>query len=233
MLSLEGVRAGYGAGEVLHGVDLDVANGGVTALLGPNGAGKSTLLKVAAGLLPCSSGRVYLDGRNIAGHSPAELARCGIYLVPEGRAVFPSLTVRDNLRLATAAPAALGEARLPGSFALFPRLKERLGQTAGTLSGGEQQMLALARAYLADPRVLLLDEPSLGLAPIVLDGVFEAIAAFKASGVSIVLVEQYVHRALALADEVYVLSKGQIAFRGQAGQVSAARLEQHYLKFAS
>jgi branched-chain amino acid transport system ATP-binding protein len=228
-LEVTAVRAGYATGEVLHGVDLDVASSGVTALLGPNGAGKSTLLRVIAGLLRPTAGSVRLDGREITGHGPEELARCGIYLVPEGRAVFPSLTVAENLRLASGAPERRVRDRLSSTLDVFPRLRERLAQTVGTMSGGEQQMLALARAFAADPALLLLDEPSLGLAPVVIDEVFGVIGRFRQAGVSVVLVEQYVHRAMAIADRVAVLAKGAVVFAGDPRSITADEVADRYL----
>jgi len=226
VLEVEGIRAGYGQGDVLHGVDLAVDAGRVVAVLGPNGAGKSTLLKVIAGFVRPDSGHVRLDGADVVGAPPSELARCGLYWLPEGRAVFPSLTVVENLRLATARPES---GRFDAAFAAFPRLDERRGQLARTLSGGEQRMLALARAFLAEPLVLLLDEPSLGLAPKVVDEVFAGIARFRDGGTAVVLVEQYVHRSLALADSAVVLDRGTVAFAGSADELDADEVGARYL----
>jgi branched-chain amino acid transport system ATP-binding protein len=228
LLAVEGVRAGYGQGDVLHGVDLAVDAGSVLAVLGPNGAGKSTLLKVVAGLLRPSSGQVRLGGRDVVGAPPSELARCGLYWLPEGRAVFPSLTVTENLRLASARPETGGDSH-DAVFAAFPRLAERRHQAAGTMSGGEQRMLALARAFLAEPIVLLLDEPSLGLAPRVVDEVFAGIAGFRDNGTAVVLVEQYVHRSLELADRAMVLDRGTVAFAGAASGLDADEVGRRYL----
>ncbi|MCU1451558.1 MAG: transporter related [Acidimicrobiales bacterium] len=232
LLELEHVRAGYGTTEVLRGIDLAVDEGGLLALLGPNGAGKSTTLKVIAGILHPSAGTVRYRGRVVGGARPADLARAGMYLVPEGRAVFPSLTVTENLRMATGAPERQIAERVVHALELFPRLAERRTQVAGTMSGGEQRMLALARAFVADPLLLLLDEPSLGLAPMVIDEVFATIARFTELGVAVVLVEQYVHRALAVADHVLVLSKGSVTFAGSAADVDADLLAEHYLATA-
>ena len=230
LLVVDGVRAGYGAdGDVLHGVDLTVHDGGVVALLGPNGAGKSTLLRTIAGFLPPRGGSVRLEGLAIDGHDPAVIARCGLYLVPERRAVFPNLTVADNLRLSTAAPEARWHDDLQAALELFPRLVERKDQLARTMSGGEQQMLALARAFAAKPRLLLLDEPSLGLAPKVVDEVFEAIRRFMAEHIAVVLVEQYVERALEVADEVAVLRHGEVAWAGPAAAVDLDLIAEGYL----
>jgi branched-chain amino acid transport system ATP-binding protein len=227
-LVLEGVRAGYGQGDVLHGIDLAVDAGEVLAVLGPNGAGKSTLLKVVAGLVRPSAGRVRLSGTDVLGAPPSELARCGLYWLPEGRAVFPSLTVAENLRLASARPERGADGH-DGAYAAFPRLAERRDQAAGTLSGGEQRMLALARAFLAEPLVLLLDEPSLGLAPKVVDEVFAGIARFRDEGTAVVLVEQYVHRSLALADRALVLDRGTVAFAGATADLDADEVGERYL----
>jgi branched-chain amino acid transport system ATP-binding protein len=230
LLAVEGIRAGYGAdGDVLHGVDLTVHDGGVVALLGPNGAGKSTLLRTIAGFVTPRSGSIRLAGLAIDGHDPAGIARCGLYLVPERRAVFPNLTVADNLRLATAAPEAQWRDALQAAVELFPRLAERRDQVAGTLSGGEQQMLALARAFAARPRLLLLDEPSLGLAPKVVDEVFEAIRRFMAEHIAVILVEQYVERAIEVADEVVVLRHGQVDWAGPAAAVDLDQIAEGYL----
>lgn len=229
LLELRGIRAGYGKGEVLHGIDLTLDEGRLLAVLGANGAGKSTMLRVIAGLHPARAGSVRLAGRDLGGHPASERARCGLYLVPEGRAVFPGLTVADNLRLATGRPERQWQGRMAATLDLFPRLGERLHQLAGTMSGGERQMLSLARAWLADPRVLLLDEPSLGLAPIVVDEVFQSITGFRDRGTTVVLVEQYVHRALAVADRVVVLSKGDVAFAGAPGDVAADEIASGYL----
>lgn len=227
-LHVEGVRAGYGQGDVLHGVDLAVDAGQVVAVLGPNGAGKSTLLKVVAGFVRPGSGSVRLQGTDVLGAPPSELARCGIYWLPEGRAVFPSLSVTENLRLASARPEG-GARGFDAAFAAFPRLAERRTQAAGTLSGGEQRMLALARAFLAEPVVLLLDEPSLGLAPKVVDEVFGGIARFRDGGTAVVLVEQYVHRSLALADHAVVLDRGSVGFNGPASELDADEVGERYL----
>jgi branched-chain amino acid transport system ATP-binding protein len=229
LLVVERVAAGYGAGDVLHGVDLAVHDGGVVALLGPNGAGKSTLLRTIAGFVRPRAGSIRLAGLPIDGHEPSTIARCGLYLVPERRAVFPNLSVADNLRLATAAPERRWADDLQEALELFPRLVERRDQLARTMSGGEQQMLALARAFAARPRLLLLDEPSLGLAPKVVDEVFAAIRRFMAERIAVVLVEQYVERALDLADEVTVLRGGQVAWAGPAAAVDLDLVAEGYL----
>jgi branched-chain amino acid transport system ATP-binding protein len=229
MLQVRGLRAGHGQGDVLHGIDLDVEEGNLLVLLGPNGAGKSTTLAAVAGFVRPTAGSIRLCDRRIDGHEPEELARCGVYLVREGRAVFPNLTVADNLRLATAAPERAWRADLDAALELFPRLGERRNQVAGTMSGGEQQMLALARAFAARPRLLLLDEPSLGLAPRVVEQVFAAVDRFRAQRTTVVLVEQYVQRALAVADDVMVLQKGAVAWRGPAAAVDVEALAARYL----
>jgi branched-chain amino acid transport system ATP-binding protein len=230
LLVVEGVRAGYGSeGDVLHGVDLRLPDGGVVALLGPNGAGKSTLLRTIAGFLRPRAGSIRLGGLAVDGHDPATLARCGLYLVPERRAVFPNLTVADNLRLATAAPERRWHDDLQAALELFPRLVERKGQLARTMSGGEQQMLALARAFAARPRVLLLDEPSLGLAPKVVDEVFAAIGRFVEERIAVLLVEQYVQRALEVADDVVVMHHGAVDWAGAAATADLDALAERYL----
>ena len=231
LLAVQSVSAGYGLGDVIHDVDLVVDAGELVAVLGPNGAGKSTLLKVLAGFVEPRRGAVRLRGIDVVGAAPSDIARCGVYLLPEGRAVFPSLTVRENLRVATARPVSRAGAVewRDAAFAAFPRLGERANQLAATLSGGEQRMLALARAFTANPLLLLLYEPSLGLAPLVVDEVFAGIERFRAAGTAVVLVEQYVHRSLATADRAVVLDRGTVAFSGAADAVDADELAGRYL----
>ena len=225
LLQLEGVRSGYGRVEVLHDLNLSVPEGSVVAVLGPNGVGKTTMLRVISGTLPVWDGAVRLDGRVVNNLTTYQRARAGITLIPEGRGIFPGLSVQDNLDIA--ARAARGVERSERDAALervletFPRLRERAHQRAGTLSGGEQQMLALSRAFLAHPRVLLLDEISMGLAPIIVEELFANVAALKAEGQTVVLVEQYLTYALDLADICYVMSKGQVAFCGEPDELRA------------
>ena len=217
MLELRQVVAGYGDSTVLRGVDLLVPDGSVVALLGPNGAGKTTLLRVASGLLQPWTGSLFLDGEDLTGFPPHRLAERGICHVPEGRGIFASLTVRDNLLL-QAPPGREGES-LERAAEVFPKLGQRLDQLAGTMSGGEQQMLALTRSYVQSPKVVLLDEVSMGLAPKVVDEIFEFLVALAAQGASLLLVEQYVTRALAVADYVYVLGKGEVSFVGEPAEL--------------
>ena len=218
-LSLRGVHAGYGAVEVLHGVDLDVPAGSLTALLGPNGAGKTTLLSAIAGLLPVRAGQVVWAGREIGWMRPDDRARAGMLLIPERRGIFATLSVRDNLEIFGGRGADLTPA-----FDAFPILRQRLTQEAGSLSGGEQQMLAMSRALLGSPRLLLLDEISLGLAPRVTRLLFDVVAGLAASGVTVVLVEQYLSDALRLADLVYVLARGDVAFAGEPAELAGRDL---------
>ena len=227
MLELRNISAGYQGHTVLRDVTLTVPDHSVVALLGPNGAGKTTLLRIASGILAPSSGRILLDKDDVTGRPPDELARLGVCHVPEGRGIFPSLTVRDNLRLQ--APNDLDDLTLSAVAAVFPRLAERVGQTAGTMSGGEQQMLALAHAYVADPSVVLLDEVSMGLAPTIVDVIFEYLRTLAAAGTALLLVEQYVARALSLADYVYVLRKGQVEFAGEPGELGDDAILASYL----
>jgi len=226
MLELHNIVAGYAETTVLRGASLTVPDGSVVALLGANGAGKTTLLRVASGLLRPTSGTMTLDGADVTGARPHQLAVRGVCHVPEGRGVFPSLTVRENLSLA-AGPG--GRDALDKAVAAFPRLGERLGQTAGTMSGGEQQMLALARAYIAEPKVWLLDEVSMGLAPKIVDEIFEFLGRVAREGASLLLVEQYVTRALALADYVYLLNRGQVAYRGEPSELEDEDVFARYL----
>jgi branched-chain amino acid transport system ATP-binding protein len=227
MLRLTGVRAGYRRSEVLHGVDLLVPPGAAVALLGANGAGKSTLLRVAAGLLPATGGSVWFGEERIDRLSTHERTRRGLCLIPEGRAIFRQLTVRQNLAMQVGGKGV--DAAVDRAVAAFPMLGERLGQVAGTLSGGQQQMLAVARALVTDPAVVLADELSVGLAPVVVDEIFEAVAALRAAGRSLLIVEQYVDRALAVADYVYILHRGRIAFVGEPAQCRAEDVYQQYL----
>jgi branched-chain amino acid transport system ATP-binding protein len=227
MFELQQITAGYGATTVLRDVTLTVPAGAVVALLGPNGAGKTTLLRVASGLLRPSSGRMLLDGTPLTGRGVDRLSRAGVCHVPEGRGVFPSLTVRENLRLQ--APPGRETEALERAGEIFPVLRSRLDQVAGTMSGGEQQMLALARTYVCGPRVVLLDEVSMGLAPRIVDQIFEFLGRLRDEGISMVLVEQYVTRALALADYVYLLQRGGVAFAGEPAELDGDELFRRYL----
>jgi branched-chain amino acid transport system ATP-binding protein len=214
-LSLQGIRAGYGPVEVLHGVDLEVPGGSVTALLGPNGAGKTTLLSVIAGLVPTRAGEVVRNGTTITDQAPHQRAAAGMLLVPERRGVFPALSVGDNLEI-------FAGSRHGWDVALetFPALSSRLDQRAGLLSGGEQQMLAMSHALLRRPTLLLLDELSTGLAPRVSRQLFDVVADLAAHGTTIVLVEQHLSDALRLADVVYLLRHGQVAFAGEPSELT-------------
>jgi branched-chain amino acid transport system ATP-binding protein len=227
MLELQGVVAGYGATTVLRGVDLTVPDGVVVALLGANGAGKTTLLRVASGLLHPTAGRLLVDGEDVSRAAPSSLVRRGVCHVPEGRGVFAPLTVRENLLLQ--APRGEESAALDRAVSVFPRLGERMGQVAGTMSGGEQQMLALARAYVQHPKVVLLDEVSMGLAPKVVDEIFEFLGLLSSQGVSLLLVEQYVTRALAAADYVYLLNRGEVAFAGEPSELEGEDVFTQYV----
>jgi branched-chain amino acid transport system ATP-binding protein len=217
LLALDGVSVSYGKRRALDGVSLTVGAGEIVTLLGANGSGKSTTLRAISGLVRPTAGRVVFDGRDITRAAPDAIVAAGVGHVPEGREIFPEFTVRENLLVGghTAPRAAIAEA-VERAFALFPVLRERARQLAGTLSGGEQQMLAIGRALMIRPRLLLLDEPSLGLAPRVAREIFHVIARLNAEGVTILLVEQNARRALALASRAYVLETGRVVVSGPA-----------------
>ncbi|MCR0983884.1 ABC transporter ATP-binding protein [Roseomonas pecuniae] len=233
MLEVEGACIGYGPIQAVSDVSIRVERGQVVAIVGANGAGKTTLMKAVAGLLPLSAGRVLFEGREITAMPPHRRVGVGIALSPEGRQVFPDQSVRDNLELGgwsrDLSPSAM-EAAIEAQYALFPRLRERQDQMAVTLSGGEQQMLAIARALMGEPRLLLLDEPSLGLAPLVIREIFGIIRDLRARGITVLLVEQMANLALGVADQAYVLETGRVTLSGtgaallQHPQVRAAYL---------
>jgi branched-chain amino acid transport system ATP-binding protein len=223
MLALDGLRVAYGAVPVLHDVSLAVEAGEIVALIGANGAGKSTTLKAISGLVRPQAGTVRFEGRDLGGQPPEAVARLGVAHVPEGRRIFPGLTVRENLLVGAAArPAAAGsvEAGLEAVYRLFPRLAERSAQRGWSLSGGEQQMLALGRGLMAHPRLLLLDEPSLGLAPRLVREMFETIRAINAAGTTVLLVEQNAYLALQVARRGYVMENGRITLTDRADALS-------------
>ncbi len=214
MLELEGLEVRYGSVPAVRGLSLEIGKGEIVGLIGPNGAGKSTTLHAVLGLVPAHAGEILLEGRSIRGRAPEAVARAGIALVPEGRRIYADLTVAENLRLGLAArrapDAAERDRDLEWVYELFPVVKEFAHRPAGTLSGGQQQQLAIARALVARPDVLLLDEPSLGLAPQLVDVVFEALASIRERGVTVLLVEQRAQRTVAFADRTYVLSNGEL-----------------------
>jgi branched-chain amino acid transport system ATP-binding protein len=232
MLELNDVHARYGAITALRGVSINVSQGELVALLGVNGAGKSTTLGCIAGVMRPWKGGIAFEGGSIVGKSPEQIARLGISLVPEGRDIFPSLTVEENLRLGAFTHREKSEYRrnLGEVFNLFPVLEERLQQPGGTLSGGEQQQLAIARALMSSPRLLMLDEPSLGLAPALVDQIFELIARLHQRGVTILLVEQNVDRTLEIVNRAYLMNTGLIESQGTAQQLrSRADIESIYM----
>ena len=227
MLELEGITAGYGDAVVLRDVSLSVPDSGVVALLGPNGAGKTTTLRTASGLLKPISGRVVLDGEDVTGLKPYAMARRGLCHLPEGHGIFPSLTVKENIVLNS--PKGKERESLGKAGEQFPVLAERLGQQAGSLSGGEQQMLSLVRASLTSPRIVVVDEASLGLSPLLVDQVFDALRQIAAGGTALLLVEQYVTRALELADTAYIMNRGQIVHSGAAAELQGEDVFERYL----
>ncbi|HEV3489054.1 MAG TPA: ABC transporter ATP-binding protein [Reyranella sp.] len=221
MLEVTSLRAGYGAIEVLRGVDLAVAAGEIVALLGSNGAGKSTLNNNISGLYRPFGGTIRFDGADIAGAPSMRIVEAGLVQVPEGRRVFPNLSVRENLELGSYRRGRAARANnLDRVLSIFPRLGERLVQTAGTLSGGEQQMLAIGRGLMSEPKLLILDEPSLGLSPLLVEEVFALIGRLNRHGLAILLVEQNVVQSLAIAHRAYVLENGRIALSGQAADLA-------------
>jgi branched-chain amino acid transport system ATP-binding protein len=231
MLEVSGLAAGYGALPVLRGIDFTIAEGEIVAVLGSNGAGKSTLNNVLSGLLRPSAGRIEFAGSEIASASPAAIVARGLIQVPEGRRVFPNLSVRENLEIGSYRRGRPNRAaNLERVATIFPRLRERMKQLAGTLSGGEQQMLAIGRGLMAEPLLLILDEPSLGLSPLLVEEMFALIARIRAEGLSVLLVEQNVVQSLAIADRVYVLEQGQFTLSGAgAALLEDPRLRQAYL----
>ncbi len=233
LLQVRGLHAGYGRAEVLSGLDLDLAQGQVVTVIGPNGAGKSTTLNALMGVLP-SRGQVFFDGEDLAARGLEERVMRGLALVPEKRELFTTMSVQDNLLLGGFRPMRLRQRdwreELGRVYQLFPRLKERREQLAGTLSGGERQMLAVGRALMSRPKLLMLDEPSLGLAPLVVKEVFRIVAQLREAGVSILLIEQNARAALEVADYAYVLETGEIALQGPAAELARdARVIETYL----
>ena len=222
MLKIEHLQASYGKVQTLWEIGFEVPKGEIVALIGANGAGKTTTLKVLSGLLRPQAGSITLEGERIDGRSPPEIVRRGIVQVPEGRGMFPDMTVLDNLLMgAYGTPQAGRRDRLDRVFAIFPRVKERQQQLAGTLSGGEQQMVAIGRGLMADPKLLMLDEPSLGLAPLMVEEVFRVVKEINASGVTVLLVEQNTQHALALASRGYVLEAGRVVLSGSGRELLA------------
>ncbi|MET3892208.1 branched-chain amino acid transport system ATP-binding protein [Bosea sp. OAE506] len=222
MLEVRGLVAGYGATEVLRGIDLDVAPGEIVAVLGANGVGKTTLNRALSGLISPRAGSIRFLGEAITGRRPPEIVSAGLIHVPEGRRIFPNMSVRDNLVLGSYRR---GKADRPGNleriFALFPRLRERMSQCAGTLSGGEQQMLAIGRGLMGNPKLIILDEPSLGLSPLLVEEMFGLIARIAAEGLAVMLVEQNVVQSLELASRAYVMENGRIVVAGSAAEIAA------------
>ncbi len=234
LLAVAGLQAGYGKISVLHGVDLQVLPGEVVALLGPNGAGKTTLLRAVSGLLPWSVGEVRFAGRSLRGVGPRGAAQAGLVHVIEGHRVFTQSTVSDNLMLA-GYDIARGEraARVEEAFAFFPEIAEKRHQLGGALSGGQQQMLAVAQGLVRRPRLLMLDEPSAGLSPVLVDRVLSVVSQLRERGTSVLLVEQLIEKALAVADRVYALAQGRIALEAPTGDPALGkRLEQAYFGLA-
>ncbi|MBC7378207.1 MAG: ABC transporter ATP-binding protein [Burkholderiaceae bacterium] len=231
LLDIQGLRGGYGAVEVLRGVDLRVNAGETVALLGSNGAGKSTLNNVLCGIYPAWSGQVQFDGQDLSRAHYRDVVKAGLIQVPEGRKVFPNLSVLENLELGSFARARVNRAaNLEKVFGYFPRLKERLRQLAGTMSGGEQQMLAIGRGLMAEPRLLILDEPSLGLSPLLVEEMFSLIGQLSAGGLAVLLVEQNVGQSLEIADRAYVMENGSIRFSGLPDELLASdELRRAYL----
>ncbi len=223
LLQLRGLRGGYGRVEVLRGVDLDVHPGEIVALLGSNGAGKSTLNNIVSGIIPASAGTVTFDGHDITNHHYRDIVKAGLIQVPEGRKVFPNLSVLENLELGSFTRARARRAsNLERVFVIFPRLKERLTQRAGTMSGGEQQMLAIGRGLMAEPRLLILDEPSLGLSPLLVEEMFTLIKRLHGEGLAVLLVEQNVGQSLDIAQRAFVLENGSMRFHGTPAELLAS-----------
>jgi branched-chain amino acid transport system ATP-binding protein len=227
LLELRGIHAAYDNINVLRGVDLVVPEGKVVAVLGPNGAGKTTTLRVAAGLHPCSGGDILVAGHRVNGARPDELARLGLCLIPEGRGIFPNLTVRENLWMMSHCRRSLKEIE-EAAYDRFDRLKDRSAQVAGTLSGGEQQMLAMARGLATDPALLILDELSMGLAPIIVEELYRLVASVAAEGVSILVVEQFARIVMDVADVAAVMLQGKVAQVGPPKELEET-LSQAYL----
>jgi branched-chain amino acid transport system ATP-binding protein len=230
VLEIRGVRAGYGAINVLWDVELSFAQGKLTAIIGPNGAGKTTLLRAIMGQIPLGAGQIQLDGVRVDGTSTSRMAALGVGMIPEGRMVFRDMRVEDNLLLGAYSvrhrPGIA--ARLEDAYARLPRLRQRRAQLAGSLSGGEAQMLAMARGLMAEPRLLLIDEPSLGLAPVVVQEVFTQLAQLKEQGRTIVLVEQNTRRAIDIADHVYVMQAGKVLMSRPAREVQLDEVHRLY-----
>jgi branched-chain amino acid transport system ATP-binding protein len=232
MLAIEGLRTGYGDIPILHGVDIAIDKGMIGAVIGANGAGKTTMMRAVAGILPTWQGQIRLAGDRIDRLTPGKRVEAGVILVPEGRKLFPSMTVRENLELGSLHPKARAARTrtLDQVFGIFPRLKEREDQRAGTLSGGEQQMCAIGRGLMGLPSVLMLDEPSLGLAPIVVETIFDVVRHIRNEGVTVLMVEQNVHHALALSDRAWVLEQGRVEFEGAGREMLAdERVRRAYL----
>lgn len=231
LLTVSDVRCGYGAVEILRGVSMQVHAGELVALLGSNGAGKTTLNNVLSGVLPAWSGQVQFDGEVLTGQHYTQVVRAGLIHVPEGRKIFPNLSVLENLQLGAYTRAReRREQNIEVVLDTFPRLKERLSQLAGTMSGGEQQMLAIGRGMMAEPKLLILDEPSLGLSPLLVEELFDLIKKLRAAGLSILLVEQNVGLSLEIADRAYVMENGAIRFSGTSQELLASdSLRQAYL----
>ncbi len=232
LLLTQGLTAFYGDFQALYGIDLRIEKGETIAVIGANGAGKTTFLRALTGLLRAKPGQVWLEGRDVGGVAPDRLIRMGIAMVPEGRRLFPSLSVQENLQLG-------GYARRPGPWslarihALFPILRERASQPATSLSGGQQQMVAIGRALMGNPRVLLCDEISLGLAPIVIRDIYHAMPAIQAEGTAILIVEQDIQQALAAASRVYCFQEGRVTLEGRAGKLSREAITRAYFGTAA